>query len=70
MSSNDRSEPLDLARGLPTSERDIAVLRGLRYPAMSDADFIRLLATLTPADHAALAAKRGPRGVAFRLSGP
>jgi len=55
---------------LPTSERDIAVLRGLRYPAMSDADFIRLLATLTPADHAALAAKRGPRGVAFRLSGP
>ncbi len=70
MSSNDRSEPLDLARGLPTTESDVDALRALRYPSMTDAEYVRFLATLEAPDHAALAAKRGPRGQAFRLPKP
>jgi hypothetical protein len=67
MSSNDRSEPLDLERGLPTTERDVAALRALRHPRMTDAQYVRFLATLAPPDRASLAAKRGPRGEAFSL---
>ena len=67
MSSNDRSEPLDLERGLPTTERDVEALRGLRYPRMTDAQYLRFLASLTPPDRATLAAKRGPHGEAFSL---
>ena len=69
MSSNDRSEPLDLERGLPTTERDVEVLRALRYPKMTDAEYVSFLAALTAPDRAALAAKRGPHGVAFSLPG-
>jgi hypothetical protein len=67
MNSNDRSEPLDLERGLPTTARDSAALRALRYPKMTDAEYVRCLATLTIPDHATLAAKRGPCGESFRL---
>lgn len=70
MSSNDRAEPLDLERGLPTTEGDVVVLRALRYPAMTDAEYVRFLASLPVADHAVLAAKRGPQGEPFRLSKP
>jgi hypothetical protein len=67
MNSNDRSEPLDLERGLPTSERDVEALRALRFPRMTDAQYVRFLATLTAPDRASLAAKRGPHGEAFSL---
>jgi len=67
MNSNDRSEPLDLDRGLPTTERDVDALRALRYPKMSDAQYVRFLAVLRAPDRASLAAKRGPRGEAFSL---
>ena len=68
MNSNDRSEPLDLERGLPTTERDVEALRALRYPKMTDAQYVRFLASLPPPDRALLAAKRGPRGPAFTPS--
>jgi len=67
MSSNDRSEPLDLERGLPTTDRDVAALRALRYPSMSEAGYVLFLATLAAPDRASLAARRGPRGEPFRL---
>ena len=67
MNSNDRSEPLDLERGLPTTERDVGALRALRYPRMTDAQYLRFLATLAAPDRASLAAKRGPHGEAFSL---
>ena len=67
MSSNDRSEPLDLERGLPTTERDVEALRALRYPKMTDAQYVRFLASLAAPDRAVLAAKRGPCGEAFSL---
>ena len=67
MSSNDPSELLDLERGLPTTERDVDALRALRYPKMSDAQYVRFLAALAAPDRGLLAAKRGPRGEAFSL---
>jgi hypothetical protein len=67
MKSNDRSEPLDLDRGLPTTERDVDALRALRHPRMSDAQYVRFLAALLAPDRALLAAKRGPNGAAFSL---
>lgn len=67
MNSNDRSESLDLERGLPTTERDVAALQALRYPRMTDTQYVRFLATLTVPDRASLAAKRGPHGEVFSL---
>jgi hypothetical protein len=67
MSLNDRSEHLDLERGLPTTAQDIEALRALRFPKMTDDQYVRLLANLTESDRASLAAKRGPRGDAFFL---
>ena len=69
MSSNDPTERLDLDRGLPTTERDVAALRALRYPSLTDDDYLRFLAALEPSTYTALKAKPGPRGSAFRLSG-
>jgi hypothetical protein len=67
MNSNDRSKLLDLENGLPTTERDVEALRALRYPRMSDSQYVRFLAALTAPDRALLAAKRGPQGEAFSL---
>ena len=67
MNSNDRSELLDLERGLPTTGRDVEALRALRYPKMSDAQYVRFLASLPPPERALLAAKRGPHGEVFSL---
>lgn len=67
MNSNDRSDLLDLERGLPTTERDVEALRALRYPKMTDAEYVRFLAVLAVSDRASLAAKRGPQGEAFSL---
>ena len=67
MNSNDPSELLDLERGLPTTGRDVAALRALRYPKMSDAQYVRFLASLPPPDRALLVAKRGPQGDVFSL---
>jgi hypothetical protein len=69
MNSNDRSELLELDRGLPTTERDVEALRALRYPRMTDAQYMRFLATLAAPHRALLAAKRGPQGEAFSLPG-
>ena len=67
MNSNDRSEPLDLERGLPTTERDVEALRALRYPKMTDAQYVRFLESLPPLDRASLASRRGPQGEVFSL---
>jgi hypothetical protein len=67
MNSNDRSELLDLERGLPTTQRDVEALKALRYPRMSDDQYARFLATLAAPERALLAAKRGPHGPAFSL---
>jgi hypothetical protein len=67
MRSNDRSEPLDLERGLPTTDRDVTALRALRYPKMTDAQYVSFLAGLPATEYAALALKRGPRGEPFSL---
>jgi hypothetical protein len=68
MNSNDRSEPLDLERGLPTTERDVEALRALQYPRMTDDQYVLFLATLPAPDRAKLAAKRGPHGEPFSLA--
>jgi hypothetical protein len=70
MSSNDRSELLDLQRGLPTTEKDVAASRVLRYPSMTGTEYARFLVSLAPSNPAVLAAKRGPRGEPFRLPKP
>ena len=70
MSSNDHPKDLDLARGLPTTESDVAALRAMRYPQMTDAEYCQFLLSLTPPTTEALAAKRGPRGEPFRLPTP
>lgn len=67
MSSNDRPKHLDLARGLPTTARDVAALRTMRYPAMTDAEYVRFLASFATPSRDELAAQRGPRGTPFRL---
>jgi hypothetical protein len=67
MNSNDRSELLELDRGLPTTARDVEALRALRYPRLTDEQYVRFLAALATPDRALLAGKRGPRGEAFSL---
>jgi hypothetical protein len=67
MNSNDRSEPLDLERGLPTTEQDVESLRALRYPKMTDAQYLQFIASLAAPNHGSLATKRGPHGPAFSL---
>ena len=67
MNSNDPSELLDLERGLPTTGRDVEALRALRYPKMTDAQYVRFLASLPPPDRVLLAAKRGPQGEVISL---
>ena len=68
MSSDERPEPLDLDRGLPTTPEDVAVLRRLRlWPPTATRDYLRALASLKPASWMALRARRGPRGEPFRL---
>jgi len=44
--SNDRSDPLDLERGLPITERDVEALRDFRNPSTTDAEHARFSATL------------------------
>lgn len=70
MPSNDRSEPLDLERGLPTTPADVAALRGLRQHAapVATRDLLRFLAGLRPPTWQELRLRRGPRGEEpFRL---
>ena len=67
MSSKDLSEPLDLARGLPTTPEDVAALRTLRAPKMDDAAYAGMLLELQPSDTSVLRSKPGPRGEPFRL---
>lgn len=67
MSSSDRSDRLDLERGLPTSPRDVAALRALRYPQMTWEEYVRFLQSLEPPDHETLRNKPGPRGEPFKL---
>ena len=67
MSSNDRPDLLDLERGLPTTEEDVIALRKLRYPSMTDAEYMRFLTTLHTPDQETLRAKHGPRGEPFKL---
>ena len=67
MSSNERSDHLDLARGLPTTARDVEALPALRYPSMTDDHYVRFLAALAATDRATLAEKRGPHGAGIGL---
>ncbi|HEY6547839.1 MAG TPA: hypothetical protein VI589_08025 [Vicinamibacteria bacterium] len=69
MPSNERSDRLDLEKGLPTSAADVLALRRLRQPRpVSTAEFLRFLALLGPPRPEDLRARRGPRGPEpFRL---
>ena len=67
MSSRDHSSLLDLSRGLPTTEQDVAVLARLRYRRMTDDQYVRFLKSFPSPDAAALRAKAGPRGRPFHL---
>lgn len=67
MSSNDRSDRLDLETGLPTTAQDVTALRNLRSISMTDAEYVRFLAALPAPSFDQLAAKRGPMGEPFRL---
>ena len=64
---SDRSDRLDLERGLPTSESDVRALRALRYPRMTDDAYLHFLAALGAPDQEELRRKPGPRGEPFRL---
>jgi hypothetical protein len=67
--SDDSAEPLDLARGLPTTAEDIRTLRRLRHPAPASLEgYLRFLAAFEPLPAAALRARPGPaRGRPFEL---
>lgn len=69
MPSNERSDLLDLEKGLPTTPADVLALRRLRLPrTVSTADYLRFLALLGPARPEHLRARRGPHGrEPFRL---
>ena len=69
MPPNERSDRLDLEKGLPTSPADVLALRRLRQPRpVSTAEFLRFLALLGPPRPQDLRARRGPRGPEpFRL---
>jgi hypothetical protein len=67
MKSNEHSDRLDLARGLPTTATDVEALRAVRSTRMTDEQYVRFIESLEPPDRATLAAKRGPRGEPFRL---
>ena len=67
VSSSDRSDRLDLARGLPTSEQDVAALRALRFPRMTDEEYTLFLEALGRPEQEGLRKKPGPRGEPFRL---
>jgi hypothetical protein len=69
MSSSDRSELLDLDRGLPVTPKDIAVLRRLRHapPVLTAQEYFRFLAALPQPSPDELRRRPGPRGEAFRL---
>jgi len=63
MPSDDRSEPLDLERGVPTTPEDVAALRrARRLPTLSTEDYLRFLARLPLPSPEALRSRRGPRG--------
>jgi len=62
MSSNDRSERLDLARDLPTTAEDTEALRRVRAVGPLDLEaYLRFLEQLPPRTPGELRAKRGPR---------
>ena len=69
MSSSDRSEPLDLEKGLPTTPDDVAALRRIRRsgPILTSEQYFRLLAALPQPSAEDLRRRRGPRGEPFRL---
>lgn len=69
MPSNERSELLDLEKGLPTTPADVLALRRLRQPRpVSTGDYLRFLALLGPPRPEDLRGRRGPRGPEpFRL---
>jgi len=63
MPSNARSEPLDLERGLPTSQGDVEALHRLRLSGpVPTLDFLRFLALLSPPSQEQLRARPVPRG--------
>ena len=71
MSSRERSEPLDLERGLPTTAEDVAALRRIRSLGTLDgAAYLRALASLPQPSWDVLRARPGPRGEAFDLIAP
>jgi hypothetical protein len=62
---------LDLARGLPTTAQDVAVLRRLKAETRPDtAAYLRALARLPQPTTDALRARGGPRGEPFVLDDP
>lgn len=63
MTSDERTNRLDLERDLPTTAEDVAALRRLclRRPMELEAYF-QFLATFPPATSEELAATKGPRG--------
>jgi hypothetical protein len=68
VSSKNPSEPLDLARGIPTPPRDVEALHALRHPRCDDETYLRMLMTQSPATQEELRARPGPaRGEPFRL---
>jgi hypothetical protein len=70
MPSDERSELLDLDRGLPTTPEDVAALRRLRFHSpVTTREFFRFMAALEPPTYLALRARPGPRGEPFRLPG-
>jgi hypothetical protein len=69
MRSPNRSEPLDLDKGLPADAKDVAALRRLREsrPSLTSEQYFRFLAALPQPSAEDLRRRRGPRGEPFAL---
>jgi hypothetical protein len=71
MSSRERSEPLDLERGLPTTRADVVALRRIRgLGTLPTAAYLSALASLPRPSWETLRARPGPRGEVFDLLAP
>jgi hypothetical protein len=68
MSSTDHPEPLDLARDLPTTADDVAILDRLEsVPRLTLEAYVRFSRLLGPLAAHALRARPGPAGEPFDL---
>lgn len=67
MKSKERSEPLNLDRGLPTTPTDVEALQRIRSFRMSDDEYLAFLAQLPPSSANDLRKRGNTEGDPFTL---